>query len=523
MDYHKPTKKVQFLRLLPYGLCSKQAAIISSKKDINSTKVLMGNKAEALITLCNQYHNKLARRNHRACANGVIKEKEYTCGTPAETHQFYTLTQKGLHSLLECTPTAIVAESGDEYECNSMDCDGNIKDITPEKLPRKTELLREILQEYSEATDPSEQAAFNDVLLEAVQDGLVTPLTSGLAYAGDVKISNKKYSQNQIYNIWRISTINAMFMANDLLTYLDRRPYDTHFAIDGITDDDSYQVYLQKHGMTMAAFCYRALNDWYSHNPHYYYFTQQDPDDSQEGRQEWLSTPAFYNIMELPGLSEKERGTVQNSPIGSQQKMNYTAVGLATGRDLNYVCYYGKSGPVSWVLPRETKTQGAMEKAVREMKTHNPEAPIKEEVKYALYFCSSHHQFLALFARTKEKHKKKQNTDHIMQKPYAGVYVIPDNDSGAFLLWCLMEESAFKMRYSICNNLVRSDIGFTHTSDNEFPLIYKNKRVFFGHTMDVRAINKALIEYLNGNDFYIICLTEQVKWYKALFPGITIL
>ena len=520
----KKFQKQHFLTYFPYGLCSRQATTITGRGNQSCSDILLGAHREKIVKQCKAYKDLTNERAKYTCAQGLARDTTYKCGEPATPHSFRALTKKGLQAVIEAPDEAIsTMENAEDIPEIDMDNNGEIKGKTLGKISRQTESLRDELHAYATSTDPEDQATFQRLLLEAVISGQVTPLTASLAILPYTKITTPKYSSFQYYNIWRYSHINAMFRANDHLTWLDRRPYDTGYATDGIHDEESYQAYIQKHGCTMAALTYRALTDWYSSNPNYYRITQQYPDDSDEAYDEWLNTPAFYNARELPNLNDKEKGNYDEGLTGSQKKLNATIIGLATGRKINFACYHAKPGAFNWILLREKRTKAEADAIVREMKTQCPQMRCANTVEYALYFCTSHHQFLALFDRTKKNFKKGQTTKHLMKDPYASVHAIPVNDGGTVLLWCLLEEGPMSIQHSICNNLVDMNIGFKTRVDPVFPLTFRGKKVFAGYTMNITAIHTALECYLEGQQFYLCCFAEQAKWYSMLFPDITIL
>ena len=310
-----------------------------------------------------------------------------------------------------------------------------------------------------------------------------------------------------------------MFRSNGFLTNLDRRPYDTHFLFDGIDSLASYSKYIRKYGYTPAALTYYSLSKWYAENPGFYKITQRYPDESEEAKQAWLHTPAFYATRELPNFNDRESLPAR----GSQKKINAIFIGLAMGKKMNYLCYHGHSGPVKWLQKREVRAKEEMQRVIQHMKMLNPEMTNQESVDFALYFCSSHHQFKALFGRTIERHKKGLCKNFLMDKPFVSIHAIPVNDCGTVLLWCLMEMSPMEIEARIRNSLIDMDIGFQYQVDYHYPLTYKGRRVFLGYTMDISKINRALEDYLDGSNFYIACFPEQAKWYKLLFPDLTIL
>lgn len=473
--------KRQLLQFLPYGYISKNATTIAGKDNLAACCILLGDNPEAQIELCDK-HRQCTLYNARSLVQkGYVEDSKRSCGTPAKSRSFRHITKSGIAVLLE-NPDGILMDAGDSVTANNL-------------------------------------------LVNSVVDGKATPLSYATGLIDKIKISTEKYSPNQLYTIWRLSHIIAMFQRNGHLTWLDRRPYDTGFAFDGIIDEESFIAYVQKHGFTVPALTHYTLKHWYSQNPGFYQIAQTTPDNSEAAINEWLQTPAFYSTKELPSANSLVADPVEASAKGSKQTMKAIYVGLATGRYINYACYHAKNGAFTWNQVREKQAKDALERTLAEMKRQNPQIPYNTNVGHALYFCTSIHQFIALFEATKKKHIKYKQLALPISKPYAGVHAIPVNDSGGFLLWLLMEFSPEKVENMIHQSLVDLDIGFECRNGYEtlFPLLYKGKFVFSGYTMNIRNINRAVERFLDGFDFYIACFPDQAAWYRRLFPGYTIL
>ena len=505
--------KMRFLSLFPYGLCSRLATTIAGKSNPYATTFLLGDDPDQIINACTQHHENTVDRAKYLTKKGYIKDTKRACGTPSTSRSFRQLTKEGLTTFMEVPDFSIWEED------TTKDFDGNIKGSHFRSNSLASTDFREQLFGYADADDEDAQIAFSNFLLHSVKEGIVTPLSYGINLVENIRLSTSKYSPNQLFSIWKLSHINAMFRSNGFLTNLDRRPYDTHFLFDGIDSPESYQQYVQKHGHTIAALTYYALSKWYAENPGFYKITQRDPDESDEARQAWLHTPVFYATRELPNFNDRESVPA----MGSQKKFNSIFVGLAMGKKVNYLCYHGHGGPVKWSLTREVRAKEEMQRVIHHMKMLNPEMTNREAVDFALYFCTSHHQFLALFDRTIKRHKKGLCKNYLMDKPFASIHAIPVNDCGTVLLWCLMEMAPMEIEARISNCLLDMDIGFQYRVDYYYPLTYKGKRVFFGYTMNISKINHVLGDYLDGANFYIACFPEQAKWYRQLFPTLTIL
>lgn len=458
--------------------------------------------------MCAQHRKGILSKSKALCDKGYAEEITLACGTPSVELIFRRLTKPGLAVLLEAPDDAVI--------------NGTIRIDHFRSGSAQSIELREWLIESAGVESKLDQQVFDDTISDTVASGHITPLTYAIDQVSNVNFG-KKYSQSQKYNMWRLSHINAMFVANNHLTYIDKRPYDTGFSIDGIVDEESYAAYTKKYGHTVASMTYYALTHWYQNNPGYYRLVQQTPDISNKAKENWLNTPAFYSTRELPTSNQHNLVSLGTNAKGSQRKSYGIYIGLAMGKKVNYICYHAKPGVFQWVLTRERAAKQAAEIAIRQMKSKHPEMRCRDTVDYALYFCSSHHQFLALFASIKAKHTPRKKRAHPCKQPYIDMYCIPVNDSGTHLLGCLLDYSPVDAEYRIHEELVAMDIGFAHTAQYIYPLTYKGRPVLSGYTMNIKRISHVLQDYLDGHMITICCYPEQAPWYRLLFPGCTIL
>ncbi len=161
-------------------------------------------------------------RSRYLCEKGYAKETFRTCGTPKYKRTFRHITRLGLAVLMEAPDEAAIEVDSEMEETHTHN--GKIKvNHFRSSLTEYTE-LREQLYAYAGSDDPDEQDYFYDILLDTVIEEKTTPMSCAIHLTKDTKLSVEKYSQNQLYNIWRLSHINAMFRSNNHLTYLDRRP-----------------------------------------------------------------------------------------------------------------------------------------------------------------------------------------------------------------------------------------------------------------------------------------------------------
>ena len=514
-------QKLRFLPYLPYGYCSKYATTIEGVSNPYAHQLTLGEDPAATMALLDQHRKRLLDRSRYLCQIGYAQDTKRACGTPPEKRNFRHITQAGLAVLIDAPDETIDLMN---VNGNFKNINGSIKGNHFRSRSSESCELRELMHAYASDNSKLGQTIFRELLHDAVLAEKITPLTYAIDLIERAKINLDKFSPNQIYNIWRLSHIQAMFQANNHLTFVDRRPYDTRFAIDGIKDIESYEAYVQKQGYTLPAITYYALSHWYSANPGFYRFTQTQPYYSEEYEQEWLTTPAFYRAKELPSANSEPSIIAESNTKGSKQTFNSIHVGLAVGKTVNYACYHAKPGRFRWNPNREKQSQESLAEAVREMKRQNPKNPCNSNVDFALYFCTSHHQFLNFFERTKEKHIKYKKTPQPTDGPYASVHLIPVNDSGTCELYGLLEYGPATFESIIRNNLVGADIGFEYYSDFLYPLTFNGTKVFLGHTMDLFKICHVLDDYLDGfTNFHIICFPDQASWFKQLFPSCTVL
>ena len=503
--------KVRLFNYLPFGFCSKHASIIAGKSNEYAAHLYLDEDPEAFLEFYENYKKGIRDKALYLVDKGFVKEVKRSCGTPSQLRTFRILTQKGL-SILTDAPDEITTESASLQQKNSRnETDGHFRSNSQSAVDRRKTLL-----ELALSHDLGDQQDFENLLSEAVVSGDVTPLTEGIALTSNTIISMNKYSSNQRYRIWCLSHIITMFASYGYLTCLDKRPYDTQFAIDGIKDDFSLQNYIEKNGCTVPAMIFYALNKWYK-NPGFYQITQQHPDESLDAKEAWLATPAFYSADELPMCADAQHASSKEDILGSQQRFFSSYLGLAVGEKVNYAVFHANPGKFNWYAGREERARQELEKAIARMKTQNPEISCPDNVNFALYFCTSYHQFLAFFAETKKK-QKPHSIKHKVNDTYLRMFIIPTNDSGAALLHCLLAFGADKTESEICNALVNATSRFTHCNWRCFSLYHDGDIVFCGHTMNVRKINEALQLYIQGHRFKICCFPEQIAWYKHLFP-----
>lgn len=466
--YHN-VRLLPFLSYLPYGICSKYATNISGNDNPYACMLSLGNDPDATIQAAESYRKNMLDRSRYMCDKGLVTEQVRPCGTPTKDYIFRCLTKEGL-AILTDFPASI-----------------------PEHM----------LLDYISAT---------------VIDGQLSPLATGYEQAKTIRITTSKLSQNQLYTIWRQSHIQAMFLANGYLTCLDRKPYGSGIVLGPIYDEASYERYLKQHGNTLLGYTYRTLADLYTNNPDLYMITQHYPDDGYQTYDDWLHTPALYLRNELPDVPPDSSSGQSTRLHGSKQAMYRTDLGVAMGRHVNFACYHTHPSTFRWNKKCERATKIALDQAIRFMKTQSPHLPYNPAVDFALFFCPTRHQFFNIFKSSLDRHKAGKSTPCPIDGPYASTHIIPINDTGSYMLRRFLKDSPDAMRLGCANDLLEADDRFNFSMNPTYPLTFKGRRVFLGYGMDIKRIHTALIDHLNGQDFYICCFPEQVAWYKKLFP-----
>lgn len=461
-----------FYAYLPYGICSKYATNISAQHNPFASMLLLGYDPDATVKAAEAYRKNTLDRSRYMITKGWVTEQHRPCGSLSQDQIFRTLTKDGLSILTD-------------YPNNISFLD--ILPVTDRKVP-------------------------------------ISPLATGFKQAQTIRITTSGLSPNQLYTIWCQSHIQAVFRANGYLTCLDRKPYGSGIMLGPIKDEASYGRYVKQHGNTLLAYTYRTLSDFYTSTPGSYTITQVYPDTSRQTYDDWLHTPALYLRNELPDVAP-DNGSDQGMTklYGSKQTMYRTDLGVAMGRRINFACYHTHPSTFRWIKKRETATKIELDRAIRFMYTQSPHLHYKPSVDFALLFCPTRHQFFSIFKSTIERHKAGKSTHCPVDGPYTSTHIIPINDTGTYMLRRFLEDSPESLRLSCTNYLLESDDRFGDSVNYFYPLTYNGKRVFAGYAMDIKRIHKALVDHLNGQDFYILCFPEQVPWYRMLFSGKTFL
>jgi hypothetical protein len=407
--------------------------------------------------------------------------------------------------------------------------------------------------------------------IEAVSDGSLTVLACDSQFAKQVSLSSGRINGRQLYRSWRLSNINALFMLNGFLTYLDRRPINTNWAINGVDGEASLKKYLAAGDLDISVFMQHALSRWYAKHPYSYSFVDpvdeltpkseaycdcadqcvwslRNPrkipnasfDPSRETSPEnpkliphepcftcpraWRNTPAFYSAQELGGFFTQEDEYLNAKATGTKNVLRHTFSGVGIGVKTNYIIHHSRPTRTPWSERIETST---IEVVANSLCKLDPQKFNLENSKIsnAIIICASVHQFAALFKNVKKHSLPNWKKTRRVGAPYDSVSIVPINASGAMQLRGLLLNTPANFEMQIINFLCDEDKAypFEMTQDPIFQLTYNSVPVLLAHSMDFQRLYLALEEYNKGTKFYVSCYPGQAKYIRKIMPDVEFL
>lgn len=515
----KISKKFRLLALLPYGICSRPALYLCTKiPEISLVPYAPDMDMKERERLLQQASTAITRTVERMLETGYIEEKVKKYGPTVEDQlRLVSLTKAGLY-LLASNPDQATEDA-------RIDQLGNISysklnGLTYRSVSEYDVLLREMVYlDQKGIIIDDDIDAMEEAFHKALEDGEMTILACDSLMADSVEVSNPRYNAKRLYRAWRLANINALFMANEFLTYLDRRPIDTGWAIGSIQDNDSFQKYISSGEMDVPAFMYHALNKWYNAHPESYRFLEPLPEADMATSEEydsWRSTPAFYATTEIPGFAPLCEKEIELSK-GQKNNMVHTLAGIAVGKKIVYIVHHTRPTKTPWGERWEMTAIEIVQNALEEAGILSPSGePYK--IREALVVCGSVYQFEAFFTAAKNKISKRWSREKRVGVPYSSVCLIPINGSGAMQLRYLMNCTPIEMDYILTRTILQKDSRFSLNNDPLFPLTFDGVPVLVAHSMQLQKLYDALLEYQDGMDFYISCYPGQVKYIRRIMP-----
>lgn len=528
MDF---ARKVLFSYFLPYGFLGRNALVACAKLHPNSfVDYSVNHPVSQLAHACDSSRNSVLIRVTAMEKGGYLTDGSRKFSTsPIDKFSYHRITPSSLY-LLSGTPNI-------EDEPNFSDLyDENYNRRKKEKRSyRPSKEIRQIYQYlYDYATDAAhseqEEAEHKSLFYDSVCAWDVTPLAVGTEKAPSVHIALSDLNNLQHYRCWRTANINTMFRLAGFLCHLDRRPIDAGWTFNGLCTNQRYHKQLETNELDVMSFTRYALERWYEEHPDSYLF--QNPGRSlSEHWEEWIHTPVFYGRNEIPGIKPYvfEEDNVQAT--GQNNILRHTCMGIAIGKECNYLVYHTKPKKELWMRGVEKASAIAIQNLIDDYALNNSVFGAGRIIQNAIIFCDTRYQFEALFQEILTGKQSRKTTDDTKSKkdgkrgvdsfgyPYSSMHIICLNGSGVQQLRALMYTTPHEYVMMETNQLCARNPEFMKTNDWIYPLAYNNKPVFLSHDMDYFRIKKALKDWQSGQRFYISCYPEQVKYMSILFPG----
>lgn len=509
----RPQKKYRFLPLLPFGICSKQALCLMIRiPDISylpySPDIPMSERERQFRCASISIGSTVMRM----LKTGYIEEEIRKYGErKSETYRAISLTKAGLYLLC--------GYPNDDNETERLSGLGEMSfkqmaALTFTRFNPDEEALRQMnMVRQTEPNLPREMRDQIDTsFLDALDTGELTILAYDNVNAPHVNTANPRYNMKRDYRNWRLSNIAALFIANNYLTYIDRRPMDTQWSVGAVYDEESYDRYLENGELDVPAFVYRSLSRWYTDHPESNRF--MDPVPETTSQEEWSRTPAFYSTIEIPGFYTNN----DDITAGQKNKVVHTLAGVAVGSKIAYIVHHTRHKKTPWGSRWERTTMEIVQAALEEA---NIIAPSGEpyRIREAIVVCGSISQFENFFNSARDNIAKRWQKDRKIGVPYDTVCLVPVNASGTMQIRYLMALSPYEMDMNIANNLVRSDARFTRNHGGLFMLSFDGTPVLLAHSMQLQQLYDAQQKYLEGMDFYVSCYPGQTQYIRRLMPN----
>lgn len=525
-------ENVRFSYFLPYGFVSPSAALlgINIPEIANlafSPKIPMSERLDAF----NRAHE-AARKQLNFMVTGGYAKVTYRKFSSHKSDQFRVihLTKSGLY-LLTNTPDPAeekirLAQNHAKVNRRKIDYrSSNVTDVAARNY------LYAVFSDPD--STPDEIASATELMSDNILDGNMSILTCGIADAIKASCTPNNMNSSQFYRCWRAANINALFMANNFLTYLDRRPMDTQWKIGRMRSAEDYQKALHDGTLDIPALSYYALTSWYESMPDSYCFLQPQLDLTAIPHAEWCSTPAFYQTSELPGLMYTEPETLI-SLTGAANAVRHTFEGVAIGSKETYIVHHTRPRRTPWIEDVERRTAALVATCLR---SYCPgyRTRSKQVIDNAIIVCDTVYQFEALFENARDKMPKRWRKLRRVGVPYNSVSIIPINASGAMQLRILLlsspeEFEAMIIRTFTDQNSRINPMHFTAINDPIFQLTVTRRNakntgsetlpVLLAHTMNYQRLYYAWERYDTGEKFLVGCYPGQVKFIRKIMPNI---
>ena len=345
-----------------------------------------------------------------------------------------------------------------------------------------------------------------DALYYAIETWMVTPLAADIFTSLSVQ-EDPEIKQRQLYRAYCENTIISLFRAANFLTCLDRRPIETGWNFTCEQDEDA------KPPNDIPAYVSRALTKWYTDNPDSYLFC--DPAKSLfQNREEWLRTPAFYAMRELPDF-EPTFDWEGPKISGQKNTLRHTFTGVAIGTRVAYICYNIHS-KTNWNPGSESTSQKLVSAALQKVEIDGTHPYENINCNHAIFFFESITRFKTLFHGTGWKKK----LSRLIGIPYQSAFLIQISNAGVAQLKELMYSTPYDLQKKYIRELLEHDSRFEETSDRLYPVAFNGTPVYIAYLLDYSELRTVYSDYLKERKFCICCYPEQATALRSIMPNV---
>lgn len=370
---------------------------------------------------------------------------------------------------------------------------------------------------------------YEQSLCDAVCCWDVTMLAMAVELLGQVNLTGY-CNIDQRSQFCKLASIAMMFRQNQYLTFLDRRPLDTNWSIRGVNSESEFRTKLEEQKVDVPIYAAHCLREWYRKYPDSYLFA--DPGKLlSENYDEWISTPAFYALSEIPGYlkSAEEIGIKGQAAKEKRNTLRSTAIGIAISSFINYLIYFMPHGKFRWNIGIEKNATKYIFELLKKIHQEKSIPGFERSVDYAIMFFENVFQFSAIFADLLEPNSNRHHPGQIPM-PFMRMFLVPVNSSGLQQFRMLMEFTPYEFQRTVVRDIceIEQEYARQHgmqprmypTNDPDYPLSYKNCPVLFAYDLEIRRLRQALISYQLGKKFYVACYPEQVRFIRRIMPDV---
>lgn len=531
-------KVFHFVGFLPYGLATLDGlytAISGNKEPVTSMVYDPAMTMEQRLVECGKIHLRAKMRVIRLTRGGYIVKQKFKYGK-YQGQEFCVCfpTKSGFFLLTNTFDDAqeeqrLMKILGDDIQ----DYDRVIKEQNYiERRPGEGMLLYR-LNRFAQGEkdhgplEATDRDAMDKLLLEAVRARACTLLARDSLGAMMVKISCQ--NGRELFRLSQYSDIEAMFQANGFLTSLDRRPIDFTGLSFRDNDDDYDETEVESVSCgddknktesnmeSVLAYTKRVLSGWYSDHPDELYFAETAEvaaiKDPVQKKAIWKNTPAFYSVFDIPGMLE----------AGMKRTLRRTFLGVAVGKEANYMMYHAKPSKTPWIERLEYNSSIAVQDVINEAGGADSMMGANRDMRSAIIVCKTVTQFEAFMKQAVAKSGGKLRPREVVTAPFRSIHLLPLNPGGAAALRGLMLQTPVQYEESLVDNICELNPDFKRTQDRTFQLTYHGQNVLVIHDMSMQRLFNAWAEYKNGKRFACMCYPDEVKFIAKLMPELTYL